>query len=34
VNAMPGQRSKVVALLVADGHHRYLSWVASPTRAP
>ena len=24
----------VVALLVADGHHPYLSWVASSTRAP
>jgi hypothetical protein len=34
VNAMPGLRSNVVALLVADGHHPYPSWVASVTRAP
>lgn len=34
VNVVPGPRSKVVALPVADGHHAYLSWVASSTRAP
>ena len=34
VNAMLGLRSNVVALLVADGHHPYLSWVAPSTRAP
>ena len=34
VNAVPRLLSKVVALLVADGHHPYLSWVASSTRAP
>ena len=41
VNVPPGRRSihpnevpEVVALPVADGHHAYLSWVASPTRAP
>ena len=34
VNVLPGVRSKVVALPVADGHHPYLSWVATSTRAP
>ncbi|MDM8007368.1 MAG: divalent cation tolerance protein CutA [Phycisphaerae bacterium] len=34
VNGMPGLRSNVVAQPVADGHHPYLSWVASSTRAP
>ena len=30
----PNEVPEVVALPVADGHHAYLSWVASPTRAP
>jgi hypothetical protein len=34
VNVPPAVRSNVVALLVPDGHHPYLSWVASATRAP
>jgi len=41
VNVPPGRRSihpnevpEVVALPVADGHHPYLSWVASSTRTP
>jgi len=33
-NVPPGLRSNVVALPVADGHHAYLSSVASSTRAP
>lgn len=41
VNVLAGARSipsnevpEVVALPVADGHHPYLSWVASSTRTP
>jgi CutA1 divalent ion tolerance protein len=41
VNVPPGLRSihpnevpEMVALPVADGHHPYLSWVASSTRTP
>jgi len=34
VNVPRSLRSNVVALPVADGHHAYLSWVASSTRAP
>jgi uncharacterized protein involved in tolerance to divalent cations len=34
VNVLPGLRSNVVAPPVADGHHPFLSWVASVTRAP
>ena len=30
----PYELPEVVALPVADGHHAYLSWVASSTRAP
>ena len=30
----PYQVPEVVALPVADGHHPYLSWVATSTRAP
>jgi uncharacterized protein involved in tolerance to divalent cations len=40
-NVPPGLRSihpnevpEMVALPVADGHHPYLSWVASSTRTP
>lgn len=30
----PYEVPEVVALPIADGHHPYLSWVASATRAP
>jgi len=34
VELHPYEVPEVVALPVADGHHAYLSWVASATRAP
>jgi periplasmic divalent cation tolerance protein len=34
VELHPYEVPEVVALAVADGHHAYLSWVASSTRTP
>ena len=34
VELHPYEVPEVVALPVADGHHAYLSWVASSTRTP